>query len=136
MTMNGNTLVVMWSSPNITLPTSSLVLFANDSNGAPSIRSISIVLCACANGGSCIINEDNLGSAEFNHNNHYKWPCDCPEFFGGDSCEVDMKGCGEFSVCPDYSVCANNSMVPSGYTCNNCSEGYELVESGGKCTGT
>ena len=122
--------------PGLDLPTSPLIIAANDGNGGLTSRRISIVLCGCTNNGSCIINND-LEAVQFDLNGHYKWPCSCPEFFGGDSCEVDMRGCGDFSVCPSYSICSDDDSVPSGYNCDTCLTGYEIDEfaMSDKCTG-
>ena len=75
-----------------------------------------------------------MSQAKFDENNYYKWPCNCSEFFGGNSCEIDMRGCGEFSACPDPAMCRNDSTLPSGYACDQCMDGFELSNT--KCIGT
>ena len=77
----------------------------------------------------------SLETAGFDQNGYYQWPCECPAFFSGESCEVDERGCGEFSVCPGYSVCSNSTEVESGYVCEDCAAGYNISEDGGKCNG-
>lgn len=124
-----------WSSPGLSLPTQPLQLFSNDTEGGITLRSISVVLCSCANNGSCLRNNSNLELAEFDRNNHYKWQCSCMVFFGGDSCEVDMRGCGDFSVCPETTVCRNESSKTSGYICDDCMPGFQMIQTGEKCIG-
>ena len=128
-------MAVTWNPVGVNLPNSPLEIFASDSKGGVTTRIVSVVLCACINSGSCLMPGGDLGRLNFNSNRQYKWECTCPDFFGGDSCEVDMRGCGEFSDCPETSVCTNDSSVPSGYVCGQCMVGYEIVEVGGKCTG-
>lgn len=132
-TRSGDSLEVTWMNPVAPFPSSSLRLFANDSNGAPVIMSISVVLCQC-NDGNCSIETSTLETAEFNQDNYYQWPCECQDFFSGDSCEVDERGCGPFSVCPDYSVCMNDTSQDSGYVCAQCREGFN-ISMGEKCMG-
>lgn len=81
------------------------------------------------------MDESTLDTAEFDRNRYYQWPCECPDFFSGKSCEVDERGCGAFSVCPVYSVCVNDSNEESGYVCQDCLDGYEISSDGGKCIG-
>ena len=46
-----------------------------------------------------------------------------------------MRGCVEFITCPSTSACTNDSTVPSGYTCDQCMPGFEIIEAAGKCIG-
>jgi len=129
-------MAVVWTPMGVNLPSSPLEIFASDNKGGVTTRIVSLVLCACINGGSCLESGSDLGQLNFNSHRQYKLECTCPEFFGGESCEVDMRGCGQFSDCPETSVCTNDSSVPSGYVCGQCIPGYEIVEVGEKCTGT
>ena len=99
------------------------------------MRRVSIILCGCANNGSCMMSTSDISTLEVNQNGHYQWPCECSIFFGGDACEVDLRGCGDFNPCPDYSVCVNDSTVESGYVCDQCNTGFEVSGIGEKCTG-
>lgn len=85
------------------------------------------------NAGSCV---DIIDDIQLNFKGHLKRLCECPEYFGGESCEIEMRGC-EFNVCPDYAECVNDSSVNPGYTCSNCSEGYSAIVNEGenKCFG-
>ena len=134
-TISGSTgtLKLTWASPGYDVPSEEIRLFAFDKTGDVTSRRISIVLCGCMNNGNC---SDVVSTDIFNAQGHHKLMCICPLFFGGDSCETDMRGCG-FDVCPDYAVCMNDSSVASGYTCSNCSEGYEVIGVGdeNKCSG-
>ena len=127
------TLELTWASPGYDVPSEEIRIFASDKSGAFTSRRISIVLCGCMNNGNC---SDLANTDLFNAQGHHKLMCLCPLFFGGDSCEIDMRGCG-FDVCPDYAVCMNDSSVASGYTCSNCSEGYQVIAVGdeNKCSG-
>ena len=127
----GTSASLSWSDPGFTLPTGPIQLFANDTKGASSTRRISIILCACDNGGTCI---DAPDSPPYDTNGHYKQLCSCPQFFGGDSCEIEMRGCN-YNVCPDYAVCVEDNTVSEGYTCSECSVGYELLVGMEKCIG-
>lgn len=75
------------------------------------------------NNGNC---SDVTDNTQLNAQGHHKQLCDCPLYYGGESCEIVMKGCG-FNVCPDYAACEDDSSVDSGYTCSNCSAGYQLM---------
>ena len=121
-----------WRDPGYNVPSGPIMLFANDSKGAASTTRISIVLCGCQNGGSCVEVNDRVEDIPFDENGHYKQLCECPEFFGGDSCEVELRGCN-YSVCPDSNICQPNASEPSGYICTGCSDGYTKVDS--KCIG-
>lgn len=67
-----------------------------------------------------------------NADNHYKVPCDCPDNFTGESCEIDSRGC-EIDPCPDFSECVPDVMAPGTYQCT-CSQGY-TIDDDGKCVG-
>ena len=121
-----------WRNPGYSVPSGPIILFANDSKGASSTRRISIVLCGCQNNGTCIKVDDEAENIRFNKNGHFKQLCDCPEFYGGDSCEIEMRGC-DYSVCPDSNVCEANATEPSGYICTGCGDGFVIVDS--KCVG-
>ena len=110
-----------------------LRLYANDSSGAPTIRTVSVVLCQC-NEGNCSIDHSKLESATFDQNGYYQWPCQCPDYVSGDSCETDERGCGPFSTCVG-SVCINDTSRASGYTCGHCLPGYRRNREGEKCSG-
>ena len=125
-----NSALLRWSNPGYELPSAAIQLFVNDSSGASTTRNVSIVLCACQNNGECTTVTEPL---QFNHNGHYKVPCQCPEFFIGDSCENDTRGC-VLDPCPVYAACVVNDTVPEGYTCTDCQEGYHVVSD--KCVGT
>ena len=113
------------------LPPGNITLYTEDSHGASSIRRISIILCACANGGTCVqVNTREV--LELNEHGHLKEVCLCPEYYGGDSCEINLRGCSNNS-CPDYSECVENSSLPSGYYCSGCTMGYIFQDN--KCTG-
>ena len=114
------------------LPSENITLYAEDSHGASSARRISVILCACANGGTCV-EANTYETLELNEHGHFKEVCQCPEHFGGDSCEINMRGCSDNS-CPDYSLCINNSSLPSGYYCSGCAMGYIFHDD--KCIGT
>ena len=131
----GATINVTWLNPDFDLPSMPLNLLANDSQGAATMRRVSIILCGCANNGSCMMSTSNISTLEVNQNGHYQWPCECSIFFGGDACEVDLRGCGDFNPCPDYSVCVNDSTVESGYVCDQCNTGFEVSGIGDKCSG-
>ena len=118
--MSGSSGTLTWLNPGYSLPSSPIQLFTNDSKGASSTRRISVILCACDNGGTCLPAGDN---PPLNENGHYKQTCDCLEYFGGSSCEIEMRGCN-FSTCPDYAECVENSMIPRGYECFGCDRGY------------
>ena len=76
------------------------------------------------------------GTLEFDSNQYYQWPCECPDFFSGDSCEFNERGCDQASdPCPPTSVCVNNASVPIGYVCAECQEGYSLTGTAMKCMG-
>ena len=125
---------ITWQNPTAPFPDVPLRVFANDSTGAPTLRDVSVVLCQCGNGGNCTVDTSTLDTATFDSNGYYQWPCRCPSFFSGASCEVDERGCGSFSTCPDYSVCVNDSSQASGYTCTDCQVGYD-ISMDGKCAG-
>lgn len=80
-------------------------------------------MCACENGGTCL---EAGESPSLNENGHYKTLCDCPEFYGGVSCETEMRGCN-FSMCPDYAQCVENDVLPEGYECIGCDVGYQSI---------
>lgn len=121
-----------WNNPGFNVPSSPIVLFANDSKGASSIRRISVVLCGCQNSGSCVQADRKVENIRFDENGHFKQLCRCPQFYGGDSCEIVMKGC-DYSVCPDSNVCEPNATEPSGYVCTGCTDGFVIVDT--KCIG-
>ena len=106
-------------------------MYTEDIYGAASYRRISIVLCACANGGTCVQVYANE-TIEFNEHGHYKETCLCPEYYGGESCEIEMRGC-MFNSCPNTSVCVDDPQQDSGYLCSACAVGYRFYES--KCIG-
>ena len=113
------------------LPSGNITLYAEDSNGVSSTRRISIILCACDNNGTCVeVNTNEI--LELNEHGHLKEVCLCPEHYGGDSCEINLRGCSD-NACPDYSVCIENSTLPSGYYCSGCAMGYIFQDN--KCTG-
>ena len=93
-------------------------------------RRISILLCDCKNGGTCI---EDLTSLPLDTNGHYRLLCNCVTGFGGDYCEINLSGCGQ-AVCPSYTVCEEDENVDTGYQCVECSSGYEL-SSEDKCVG-
>ncbi len=132
-TRNADSLQVRWLNPMAPFPNVSLRLFANDSSGVPAIRTVSVILCQC-NSGNCTIDNTTLETATFDLNGYYQWPCQCPSFFSGDSCETDERGCGQFSLCTG-SVCINDSSQASGYTCGDCLPGYRRSYYGEKCIG-
>lgn len=133
-TRSGPQLSVSWLTLTTPFPTSPLQLFANDSMGEITARNVSVVLCQC-NDGNCTMDMSTLDSVPFDSNRYYQWPCACPEFFGGDSCEVDQRGCGLFDDCPSYSVCMNDTDVDIGYVCQDCLSGFEISQDGRKCVG-
>lgn len=113
------------------LPSGNISLYAEDSYGASSTRRISIILCGCANSGTCVqVNTREV--LELNEHGHLKEVCLCPEHYGGDSCEINLRGCTD-NACPDYSECVENSSLPSGYYCSGCAIGYIFQDY--KCTG-
>ena len=132
-TLISNTIIVTWPSPDQFLPDHALQLFSRDTEGGVTVRFVSVVLCACLNGGTCLKDDRVLDRARFDNNGHYKWSCNCSDFYGGSSCETDMRGCGNFSTCPDPSMCRDDPTLPSGYACDQCSDGFELVDN--KCSG-
>ncbi len=79
------------------------------------------------------MSNSSLPTAAFDQNGYYQWPCECPSFFSGSSCEVDERGCGEFSVCPDDSQCVNDTSQESGYVCEMCQPGSRVNQR--KCVG-
>lgn len=113
------------------LPSGNITLYAEDIHGASSAWRISIVLCACVNGGTCVQVYTNE-TIEFNEHGHFKEACLCPEYYGGESCEIDMRGCSN-NVCPNHSVCVNDNRQPSGYRCSGCATGYIIHNN--KCIG-
>lgn len=126
---DGTTASLVWTNPGSELPAYAIQVFANDSQGASIVRNISVILCACANNGMCI----NSTAPQYNSNGHNILPCLCPDFFSGDLCDVDTRGCSD-TACPEFSVCMDNDSVPEGYTCTDCEEGYYLDDDG-KCSG-
>ena len=123
---------LQWRNPGYDVPAGPIILFANDTKGASSMRRISIILCGCQNNGTCIEASQDMQNIQFDTNGHYKQICDCPEYFGGDSCEIEMRGC-DYHVCPDANVCQPNATEPSGYICTGCGEGYHIMDA--KCIG-
>ena len=119
------------SDLGLNVPSRPIIIFSNDTHGASTIHQISIILCGCINNGTCI-EVANIETATFDDNGHFKKFCNCPEFYGGDSCEIEMKGCN-YSACPYFSTCVDNEHMPSGYECSECSTGYTFNNS--KCTG-
>ena len=113
------------------LPPGNITLYAEDIHGASSAQRISVVLCACANGGTCVTVYTNE-TIEFNKHGHFKEVCLCPEHYGGESCEIDMRGCSN-NTCPNYSVCVNDNRQASGYHCSGCAVGYMYHNN--KCIG-
>jgi len=128
-----DTILITWLSPHRFLPDHALQLLSKDTDGGVTVRFVSVILCACLNGGTCLRDDSILSRARFDDNGHYKWPCNCSDFYGGSSCEIDMRGCGSFSTCPEPSMCRNEPSLPSGYACDQCPSGFELVDN--KCTG-
>ena len=126
-----DTRTLVWTPGDIELPPAAIQLFANDTNGTSTARNVSIILCACINNGTCMNLTDV--TLQYNSNRHYKLPCICEEFFDGDSCETDMRGCGS-DPCPDYAVCEENDTVAVGYVCVECLEGY-FLDAEDKCAG-
>lgn len=124
--------ILEWANPGYDVPSEPIILFANDTKGASSMRRISIVLCGCQNSGSCVEADSDVENIQFDKNGHFKQICDCPDYYGGDSCEIDMRGC-DYHVCPDSNVCQPNATEPSGYICTGCGDGYRVMES--KCIG-
>ena len=127
----GNTKTLVWSVPGLELPSAAIQLISNDTNGATTSRFVNIILCACTNDGNC----SNVSDVTplLNDNGHYKLPCDCPDNFDGDSCEIDTRGC-TLDPCPQYSVCAENDTTPQGYICTDCEDGY-TIDAEEKCVG-
>lgn len=113
------------------LPSGEITLYAEDVHGASSVRRISFVLCACDNGGTCVEVYTNE-TIEFNEHGHFKEICLCPEYYGGESCEIDLRGCRN-NACPYRSICVDNSSLPSGYYCSGCATGYVFYDN--KCIG-
>ena len=131
MSEDGLTGSLVWNNPGSELPSSAIQILANDSLGAVTVRNISVILCACDNNGTCI--DTDTISPQYNSHGHYLQECDCSEFFSGDLCEIDERGCSENS-CPEFTLCEANSSVPAGFTCSACQEGYEIADDG-KCEG-
>ena len=73
-----------------------------------------------------------MENIRFDENGHFKQLCRCPQFYGGDSCEIEMRGCA-YSVCPDSNVCEADATESSGYVCTGCQDGLMIVDS--KCIG-
>ena len=90
------------------------------------------MLCGCINGGICVQADRKVENIRFDENGHFKQLCSCPQFYGGDSCEIEMRGC-DYSVCPDSNVCEADAAEPSGYVCTGCQDGFMIVDS--KCIG-
>ena len=126
---NENMTSLIWDNPGNDLPSSAIQILVNDSMGAVTLRNISVILCACENNGTCI----NATSPQYNSHGHYRQPCDCPESFSGDLCEIDDRNCSDTS-CPESAMCVVNTSVAAGFTCSQCQDGYELADDG-KCTG-
>lgn len=124
--------ILQWNNPGYSVPSGPIMLFANDTKGASSARKISVILCGCQNNGTCVEVNHKTDTIQFNEGGHFKQLCDCPEYYGGDSCEIEMRGCN-YSVCPDSSVCEPNATEPSGYVCSTCKEGFVVMDS--KCNG-
>lgn len=133
MTGSTGSLDLTWSSPGYNVPSNEIRVVASDSNGATASRRISIILCGCMNSGNCTSLIDDI---HFNSHGHHKRLCTCPQFYGGASCEIEMRGCA-YNVCPDYAECVNDTDTDAGYTCSNCTEGYSILSDGeeNKCTG-
>ena len=121
-----------WRNPGYDVPSGPIVLFANDSKGASSVRRVSVILCGCQNNGLCVVVGSRLENVKFNKDGHFKQLCDCPEFYGGELCEIEMRGC-DYHVCPDSNICQPEATEPSGYICTGCADGFLLVDS--KCVG-
>ena len=124
---------LVWPSPGYNIPSKEIRIVTTDSNGASASRRISIILCGCMNGGNCASLIDDL---PFNSNGHHKQLCTCPQFYGGESCEIEMRGCA-FNVCPDYAKCVDDNDSDAGNTCSNCTKGYNIITDGdeNKCIG-
>ena len=125
----GDMALLVWDTPGSELPQNAIHILANDSLGATSIHAISIVLCACLNNGTCVSTTTPL----LDSNGHFRRECVCEDFFSGELCENDERGCSEDS-CPESAVCVEDSSVDAGFNCSSCRSGYEL-EVDGKCTG-
>lgn len=121
--------MLVWDSPGSELPEIAIRLVANDSMGASTLHTISIVLCACENNGTC----NNATTPQYNNKGHSLQECLCGELFSGILCENDDRGCSN-DPCPEFAVCVEDSSVDVGYNCSSCQDGYELTEDG-KCNG-
>ena len=97
------------------LPDFPIYLIANDSSGRVTKRRISIILCACSNGGGCVEPKPSDVLPLDMITGHYQLPCTCPHQPKGIYCSNDLEQCSP-NTFPDFALCSRNS------TAMNCSE--------------
>ena len=89
---------------------------------------LSVIVCGCAEGGSCI----QVTTPNFDANNYYQEQCMCSAAYEGDFCEEDVDGCRQ-NPCQDPSLCEDVPAPAVGFVCTGCLEGYAL--NGSICEG-
>ncbi|RDD42220.1 Mucin-like protein, partial [Trichoplax sp. H2] len=99
---------------------------ATDSKGASSELIPQIIMCYCANNGSCdytaeMVNAGNIDQVE----------CICKAAWSGDHCVQDVDACAD-EPCFGNTTCVDNPAPESGYTCSGCPLGY--YADGAKCS--
>ena len=93
-----------------------------------STLSLSVIVCGCAEGGSCI----QVTTPNFDANNYYQEQCMCSAAYEGDFCEEDVDGCRQ-NPCQDPSLCEDVPAPAVGFVCTGCLAGYAL--NGSMCEG-
>ena len=99
-----------------TLPEFPIYLIANDSTGRMTKRRISIILCACSNGGNCVEPGPNDILPLDTMTGHYQLPCTCPNHTKGIYCSTDRDDCSA-NTFPDFTLCHSNQTTMD---CSNC----------------
>ena len=118
-----------WNVPPRRVPSEPIRILAYDAAAnTTSTLPLSVIVCGCAEGGSCI----QVTTPNFDTNNYYQEQCMCSAAYEGDFCEEDVDGCRQ-NPCQDPSLCEDVSAPAVGFVCTGCLEGYAL--NGSMCEG-
>ena len=108
-----------------TLQPAQFTFVATDSKGATSELSPQIIICYCANNGTCDYNAEMIQV-----NNIDQVECLCDPAWTGTHCTLDVDACLD-QPCFDNVTCTDNAAPVAGFKCGNCPNGY--IGDGSKC---
>ncbi|XP_031551446.1 mucin-like protein isoform X2 [Actinia tenebrosa] len=120
---NESSIILKWM---VTTKSVKLEIIATDNKGATSVLRPVLHVCACYNGGDCLIT--NQEEEEDRNNSRFSiMSCQCPSGYTGrfcesdvDACEVNMNPCYPGVQCKDLPAPAN----VTGYECGPCPSGF------------